>query len=196
MAQEIEIEFKNVLTKEQYEQLLQFFNVQSDQILRQTNYYFDTPNWDLRTRASALRIRQKDDRIVCTLKERSSSENVHIETTDPLTKEQSKAMLSGSDFLAPNVKEKLLQYNIPIDQLQMFGSITTDRVEIPYKGGTLVFDHSFYLQQEDYEVEYETSNEQEGSIIFTDFLKQHKIEINVAEKKIARFMSALNAQKG
>lgn len=195
MVQEIEIEFKNVLTKEQYEQLLQVFNVQSEQILRQTNYYFDTLNWHLKRHASALRIRQKGDRIVCTLKERSS-ENIHIETTDPLTEEQSKAMLLGNDFFAPNVKEQLLENNIPIDQLQMFGSITTDRVEIPYKEGTLVFDHSFYLQQEDYEVEYETSNEQEGSIVFTDFLKQHKIELNVADKKIARFMSALNAQKG
>lgn len=195
MVQEIEIEFKNVLTKKQYEHLLQSFNVQHNQILRQTNYYFDTPNGHLKKLASALRIRQKGNRIVCTLKERSS-ENVHIETTDPLTEEQAKSMLDGSGFFAPNVKEKLRQYNIPIEHLHMFGSITTDRVELPYKGGTLVFDHSFYLQQEDYEVEYETMNEQEGSVIFLNFLSQHDIEINVADKKIARFMSAFNAQKG
>lgn len=195
MTQELEIEFKNVLTKEQYDFLLKEFNVNDIMIVRQTNHYFDTPQMALKSLSSGLRIRETNDKIVCTLKEKAS-ENIHIETTDVLTKEQAELMLAGLNFFAPRVKERLIQLNISIEQLHVFGTLTTDRVELDYKGGTIVFDHSFYLQRDDYEVEYETSNEIEGKKIFDDFLNEYQIEKQIADKKIARFMKALKDKKG
>ncbi|MFJ8234582.1 CYTH domain-containing protein [Ureibacillus sp. NPDC094379] len=194
MSQEIEIEFKNNLTKKQYEELLSSFHIADEMILRQTNHYFDTPTWNLKNQASGLRIRETKERIVCTLKEKTSK-HTHLETTDVLTKEQADSMLNGKAFLAPTVKEKLIQIKVPIDQLSVFGSLTTDRVEIPYMGGTLVFDHSFYLNRDDYEVEYETNDEKIGALIFEEFLKKFNIEKQIADKKIARFMQALNAER-
>lgn len=195
MSQEIEIEFKNVLTKEQYDYLLKQFNVDDKMIVRQTNHYFDTPQMSLKSLSSGLRIRETKDKIVCTLKEKTA-ENIHLETTDEITRQQADLMLDGENFFAPNVKERLIHLTIPVEQLHVFGSLTTDRVELDFKGGTIVFDHSFYLQQDDYEVEYETSNEIEGNKIFDDFLKEHQIEKQIADKKIARFMKALKDKKG
>ncbi|MGE7664211.1 CYTH domain-containing protein [Ureibacillus composti] len=194
MSQEIEIEFKNNLTKKQYEELLTSFHIADEMILRQTNHYFDTPTWHLKNQASGLRIRETKEKIVCTLKEKTSK-HTHLETTDVLTKEQAGSMLNGNAFLAPTVKEKLIQIKVPIDQLAVFGSLTTDRVEVPYMGGTLVFDHSFYLNRDDYEVEYEANDEKIGAQIFEDFLKKFNIEKQIADKKIARFMRALNAER-
>src|SRR5690606_35174343 len=155
-------------TKEQYENLLISFQIPNEKIIRQTNHYFDTPNFSLKELSSGLRIRETSNKIVCTLNEKKST-NIHLETTDELTREQADLMLAGEAFLAPRVKEKLLELNIPIEKLRVFGTLTTDRVEIAYKGGILVFDHSFYLQCDDYEVEYETSNENEGKVIFLEF---------------------------
>jgi len=194
MSQEIEIEFKNNLTKKQYEELLTSFHIADEMILRQTNHYFDTPTWHLKNQASGLRIRETKEKIVCTLKEKTSK-HTHLETTDVLTKEQAGSMLNGNAFLAPTVKEKLIQIKVPIDQLAVFGSLTTDRVEVPYMGGTLVFDHSFYLNRDDYEVEYEANDEKIGAQIFEEFLKKFNIEKQIADKKIARFMRALNAER-
>lgn len=194
MSQEIEIEFKNNLTKKQYEELLSSFHIADEMILRQTNHYFDTPTWHLKNQASGLRIRETKERIVCTLKEKTSK-HTHLETTDVLTKEQADSMLNGKAFVAPTVKEKLIQIKVPIDQLLVFGSLTTDRVEIPYMGGTLVFDHSFYLNRDDYEVEYEANDEKIGAQIFEEFLKKFNIKKQIADKKIARFMQALNAER-
>ena len=194
MSQEIEIEFKNNLTKKQYEELLSSFHIADEMILRQTNHYFDTPTWHLKNQASGLRIRETKEKIVCTLKEKTSK-HTHLETTDVLTKEQADSMLNGNAFLAPTVKEKLIQIKVPIDQLAVFGTLTTDRVEVPYMGGTLVFDHSFYLNRDDYEVEYEANDEKIGAQIFEDFLKKFNIEKQIADKKIARFMRALNAER-
>lgn len=195
MTQEYEIEFKNVLTKEQYERLLKKFQVEEEMIVRQTNHYFDTADLQLKALSSGLRIRETNDKIVCTLKEKTGL-NIHLETTDEITNEEAKLMLTGNGFFAEQVREKLVQLNIPIHQLSVFGTLTTDRVELSYKGGTLVFDHSFYLQCDDYEVEYETDNELEGNKIFKEFLIENELIIQVADKKIARFMQALNNEKG
>lgn len=48
MTQQIEIEFKNMLTKRQYEQLLEAFSIKNEQIIRQVNHYFDTKENDLK----------------------------------------------------------------------------------------------------------------------------------------------------
>ncbi|MFJ7735911.1 CYTH domain-containing protein [Lysinibacillus sp. NPDC097287] len=195
MAQQLEIEFKNLLTKQQYEQLLEKFQIPKDAIHRQTNHYFDTPENSLRNLKSGLRIRQIANYFECTLKEKSA-EHSHLETTDEITEEQAKNMLQGKGFFATEVAKRLDLHNIPIDKLTVFGSLTTDRVEIPYKEGLLVFDHSYYLQCDDYEVEYESNDVKKGNIIFDEFLHQYGIEKQKTDKKIARFMKALQAKKG
>ena len=193
MSQQIEIEFKNLLTKEEYTRLLTYFNIQPEQIVHQENHYFDTPNNDLKNAASGLRIRVLPHLIECTLKERSS-EHAHLETTDILSADVAAQMTRGLTFDAPSVEQRLLEMNVDIAQLQLFGSLTTNRVELEYEGGLLVLDHSFYLQCEDYEVEYETNDEHTGIAIFEQFLAQHQIEKRYAKKKIARFAEALAQQ--
>ena len=193
MSQQMEIEFKNLLTKEEYTRLLTFFNIGPAQIIKQENHYFDTPNYDLKKASRGLRIRVLPHHIECTLKERSS-ENAHLETTDPLTADVAAQMIRGLTFEAPSVVQRLLEMNVNVAELQLFGSLTTNRVELEYEGGLLVFDHSFYLQCEDYEVEYETNDEHTGFVIFEQFLTQHNIEKRYAKKKIARFAEALAQQ--
>ncbi|WP_342470085.1 CYTH domain-containing protein [Ureibacillus sp. FSL K6-3587] len=194
MIQEYEIEYKNVLTKEQYEQLLEEFNIQPQQIVRQVNHYLDTKHWHLKTLSSALRIREQKGKIVCTLKEQTA-EHIHLETTDILTEEQRDEILEGKSFSAPSVRERLVELRVPVEELRLFGTLTTDRVEVPYEGGILVFDHSFYLHCDDYEVEYETKDSTLGKKLFLTFLRERKINIQTADKKIARFMKALQERK-
>ena len=174
MSQEIEIEFKNLLTKAQYEQLLKVFSIDTSQIHRQVNHYFDTPTQHLKKLSSALRIRELQDAVECTLKEKTA-EHQHLETTDFISREEAQAILNGREITAPSVKARLEHYHVPLDTLHCYGTLTTDRVEIPYEGGLLVFDHSFYLQCDDYEVEYETNDETFGKKVFAEFLKKQKL---------------------
>lgn len=187
---EIEIEFKNILNKAQYEELLAFYNIDHSQIHRQVNHYFDTNSWSLKNHKAALRVRLINDYYQYTLKEATTT-NISIETTDILSKKQVTQIMEQQLFPQGNVQLRLNELKIDTSDLLLFGTLTTDRVELPYKDGTLVFDHSFYLQQDDYEVEYETTNERQGLIIFEDFLNTHHIDKQTAPKKIARFMNAL-----
>lgn len=195
MSQEIEIEFKNMLTKEQYFHLLNHFQITESMIKRQQNVYFDTPGEHLKHLWAGLRLRKKENRTVCTLKVKSS-ENVYLETTEEVEAKQAELMIEGKGFFAPQVEKRLAEMQVHIKDLQVVAAITTDRAEVPYEGGTLVFDHSYYLKCEDYEVEYETNNEALGEKIFDEFLKEHNIDRIFADKKIARYMKALNSKVG
>ena len=73
MEQNFEIEFKNLLTKDEYLELLtKEFPEDSSQrkkkAIHQTNYYFDTSNKDLKKQNSALRVRITDSTNEMTLK--------------------------------------------------------------------------------------------------------------------------------
>ncbi|KGR83857.1 CYTH domain-containing protein [Lysinibacillus odysseyi] len=193
MSQELEIEFKNLLTADEYDRLLTHFHVQQEQIVRQENHYFDTSQQHLKKAMSGLRIRILPSHIECTLKERST-DNAYLETTDRLSDDAAAEMIQGKGFHAPSVKERLLAMNIQPEQLQLFGTLATNRVALEYEGGLLFLDHSFYLQCEDYEVEYEANDEQTGSDVFQRFLAAHHIEKRDTKKKIARFAEALAQQ--
>ena len=59
MGQELEIEFKNLLTQEDYSSLKQYYFKQNEPF-KQTNHYIDTENHDIISQKMALRIREKN----------------------------------------------------------------------------------------------------------------------------------------
>ncbi|MGG7618559.1 CYTH domain-containing protein [Bacillus coreaensis] len=185
MSQHIEIEFKNMLTKEEYLHLITEFSINETMIDTQFNHYFDTEKFQLKELGSALRIREKEGRFELTLKQPLVVGL--LETNQELSKDEAFAMLKGAALPSGIVREQLEKNNFPINKLQYFGSLTTKRCELQYKGGLLVLDHSLYLLKEDYEIEYEVEDPVEGELTFKQLLQTFKIPIRVTENKIKRF---------
>ena len=65
----IEIEYKVMVNKEDYEKLISLFSLKHP--INQTNHYFDTINLDLKKNHVSLRIREYHDKniFIATLKE-------------------------------------------------------------------------------------------------------------------------------
>jgi uncharacterized protein YjbK len=185
MAETIEIEFKNLLTKVEYENLLKTFNVEDKDIVKQSNHYFDTPNFSLKDLGSALRIREKKNSFELTLKQ--PADVGLLETTQHLSSNEFEAAIKQQIFPEGIVQERLEQLDIAFTNIVYFGFLTTKRAEFPYKEGLLVLDHSFYLEKEDYEIEYEVEDFQTGQLVFQELLKQYDIPIRKTQNKIARF---------
>lgn len=68
MSQNIEKEFKNLLNKEEYEALIVAFDLDETEPTKQTNIYFDTPDFKLKGLNSGLCIRMYEDKGEITLK--------------------------------------------------------------------------------------------------------------------------------
>jgi uncharacterized protein YjbK len=192
VTQNLEIEFKNMLTKQEYEKLLQTFQVDKGQIFSQENHYFDTPEFALKNMGSALRIRQKNNQFEMTLKQPAPIGL--LETNQALTKEEAANAIQFGQLPSGDIKKMIEEMGIAFSQLHYFGSTITKRVELNYEIGLLVLDHSFYLGKEDYELEYEVEDHSKGEEMFQKILQEFKIPKRKSENKIRRFYQEKLAQ--
>jgi len=174
-----------MLTKEEYLHLITEFSINETMIDTQINHYFDTEKFQLKELGSALRIREKGGQFELTLKQPAVVGL--LETNQELTKDVALAVLQGAELPNGIVREQLEKNGFPINKLQYFGSLTTKRCELQYKGGLLVLDHSLYLLKEDYELEYEVEDPVEGKLAFQQLLHTFKIPTRATENKIKRF---------
>ncbi|PLT30366.1 CYTH domain-containing protein [Peribacillus deserti] len=188
MNQELEIEFKNLLTQGEFEQLLNYFHISEQDFMLQENHYFDTPSFQLRDHGCALRIRQKNGSYILTLKQ--PADTGLLESHEPLTEEQACDLIKGGMIPSEAIYQIIKALHIDPCQLKYFGTLKTSRAEVPYERGILVLDHSTYLGKEDYELEYEVREFDEGQNNFFQLLKTLNIPIRSAENKVKRFYSA------
>ena len=185
MSQNIEIEFKNMLTKAEYERILVEFNIGANQVFTQENHYFDTPDFALKNARCALRIRKKGTDYVMTLKQ--PMEIGLLETNQLLTNAESSAALNHGRLPNGQIKNLIEEGNIPFFEIEFFGSLITNRAEFAYKNGLLVLDHSIFLEHEDYEMEFEVENYEDGKKSFQELLEQFNIPQRETKNKVRRF---------
>ncbi|MCR2820982.1 CYTH domain-containing protein [Lederbergia panacisoli] len=193
MSRNIEIEFKNIVTEKEFHHLLQTFHITKNHFFSQTNHYFDTKDFALKQLGAALRIRELPGKYELTLKK--PAKTGLLEINDTLSHSEAYLMLNDSVIYDGEVKDELLKMNIPIKDFYLFGSLRTDRAETEYESGLLVFDHSFYLGNEDFELEYETMNREKGETIFYELLKKLNINIRHADNKISRLYKVIQGKK-
>ena len=185
MSQELEIEFKNILEEDEYRLLLSAFSISEDKKVIQENFYFDTPEFSLKDVGAALRIREKNGIYTLTLKQ--PVERGLLETHQVLSKEEAEQMLNGGNIIEGEVVSILKGLSIETSDIRFFGSLKTKRAEVEYKNGLLVLDKSYYLNQIDFEVEYEVTDEVSGKEVFKELLQQYKIPFRKTDNKILRF---------
>lgn len=182
----LEIEFKTLLTKEEYHSLEDFFKDQPP--IRQTNHYIDTPDQAIRNHRMALRIRTLADRAELTLK--VPQDAGHFEYNQALTFEQVEAFLSKKKLPQGDIASFLTDLDIPLTSLDVWGSLETERREKRIPKGLLAFDRSRYNSIEDYELEMEVDDASDETY-FHEFLKEKQIEYKPAKSKVARLAQSL-----
>lgn len=193
LGQEIEIEFKNLLTESEFLQLKSYFAFTTTDFFKQVNHYIDTETFTLKETFQALRIREKDTSYELTLKQ--PAEIGLLETNQPITKEAYEQFIHHGAFPDGQVKTIIEQQHINIDDLSYFGSLTTLRAEKEYKGGLIVLDNSSYLNTEDFELEYEVSNKDIGQKHFNELLLHLSIPVRKTNNKVVRFYQRKKALK-
>ncbi|KAB7705002.1 CYTH domain-containing protein [Bacillus aerolatus] len=185
MSQELEIEFKNIVSEADFDRLVNAFHIQPEDFHVQHNHYLDTESFLLKKAGCALRVREKNGTFELTLKE--PAVDGLLETNEVLSRSEAETLLAGGPFPDGPVK-KAIQYLITdFTNLKHFGTLSTKRAETAFEGGLLVFDNSFYLNREDYEIEYEAAERKSGEKIFHDLFKRYQIPVKQADNKVRRF---------
>jgi uncharacterized protein YjbK len=172
-----EREYKTVIPKSTYDNILSTFMLE-DNVFLQTNHYFDTDDLTLSKQDIVLRIRQKGDRFFkVTLKKQHPEEA--FESHILLSKNQ------ALDMLKDGFNTALFFEGIDYD-VTFKTSIDNYRATLPYHHGLMYIDKCVYCGTTDYELEYEVSDEVEGMKHFEKFLDMFELKYQKTRRKSDR----------
>lgn len=160
--QQLEIEYKILLTQDIFHQILHDYQNKITKDYIQINDYLTHPI--LSQKKYMLRIRTKNNQYELTLKR--PYQNHRLETNLSLTETEKNLFLQHR--LKNEITDILENDGIKINELQHPFSLTTHRYDIQLPEGVLSLDENTYLDQHDYELEFEVNDETQG---FSQFLK-------------------------
>ena len=192
MSNAIEIEAKALVSKEDYEKLVKAFRGYKHFI--QTNFYIDNDECYLRKEGLALRIREKYGQYEMTLKTPLSQGL--LEKNEPMSEECFMSFIHGGKFPENDLKRFLTMLDVDVDTLKVKTSLTTNRIDVPYREGKLSIDENNYSGKKDYEIEFEYNNEIDAEKILRELFAKYDIPFTLNKKtKIARAFDALLEEK-
>lgn len=188
---EIEKEFKNLLTKKQYEAIVGDYQSVFTKDVTQTNSYYDYEGL-LQQHKMALRIRIVEGKETgeITLKIPQSSLEL-LEYTEVLPVDILNAYNHDKQFTLPtSLQEALENKGVTLQTVNQTALLTTHRLEGALSENEwLVLDESHYNGNIDYEMEMEVRSLELGEPVFLGILEKYKIERRQAESKIKRALS-------
>lgn len=196
MTTNLEIEFKSLLSMAEYDQLKRLFTHVNP--VRQTNHYLDSPDFKLRKKKLALRIRTFDHDAEMTLK--VPQEVGNIEYNIDLSLEEAQQLLCEKSITCGHtdlseICELLEARDIQLDEITLIGSLTTIRYEQKLAIGLCALDKNDYLGHTDYELELEVEDNLQGKKDFFEFLEKNNIEYRFSKSKVVRFLDCLRHLK-
>lgn len=156
MQKEKEIEYKFLVSEEEFNQFLVHFDTQGNNAVRkiQINYYYDTDDNMLNKKDVTVRVRQEQDKLKCQIKKHTNT---------------SMALFFSDEYCGCLERlPKVLRVEGIHEELLLKGSLVTERREIKFGVcGKLCFDINMYLGMIDYEieVEYTERDKQSGEAI-------------------------------
>lgn len=156
MQKEKEIEYKFLVSEEEFNQFLSYFDTQGNNAVRkiQINYYYDTDDNMLNKNDVTVRVRQEQDKLKCQIKKHTNT---------------SMALFFSDEYCGCLERlPKVLRVEGIHEELLLKGSLLTERREIKFGVcGKLCFDINMYLGVIDYEIEieYTERDKQSGEAI-------------------------------
>ena len=184
MKMNIEKEYKILVTKAQFFTLLQQYP--NATFHKQINTYYDTVDGRIRQHCGAMRIRQKQNTYLFTLK-LPAQEGLR-EYEMPVAKNDITV------FQLPQIKS-LLTDLIHDQPLLEIAQATTYRAQIDLSHAQLCFDYNVYGETADYELEYEYTLPHDGLPVFQSILAPAQLSYHTnCPSKIERVYQALARQ--
>lgn len=190
VTQAIEIEFKNLLTEKEFQEILKQYSFTAPFV--QTNYYFDTSAKLLQQKSIGLRIRLFQTTAEQTLKlSTTKAEHQLTEITDPLTLTQAQALVQQNQiYLHGATANQLTRLKVKISDLQIIGLAKTERYLATLPAGLLTLDRTTYADHaQDYECELEIQNvakAYQNKHFFLNLLAQNDIPNRAVTNKVVR----------
>lgn len=182
----IENEFKVMLNKNQYENLVKSYKW--DEEISQTNHYFDTDNLELSARHITCRVREISGEFFLQLKLPTEVNFSRVELEKKL------------DFLPEKINGEELEKvsdNVEFPDVKKLGALSTKRLVKRFDGAEIDLDESRYFGKTDYEIEIEFADENTARELLENvrnLIGESSSESEVCTGKIHRFLEEFRRQ--
>ena len=189
MEENLEIEFKILITKNIYKKIINDYKITDS--YQQTNYYLMHPK--LNELKYSLRIRKKNNQYELTLKQPQINGNLE---TNLIINKKIKDKIIKHELINNEIFDLLKPYNLDSTMLITNYYLTTIRSEINTEYGLICIDYNQFNGLEDYELEYEVIDYNSGKQAFLNFIKKYNLTyITNCPSKISRLIKSLNNNK-
>lgn len=188
MAKELEVTFRTLLSKNEYNRLSTLFEDKPANL--QTNYYFDTTRFSLKAAEIVLRVRKREE-YELTLRRKKGYNRVELTST--ITEEQFNNFVETGEIPSLEIQAELGEL-VKGQKIVNYMSLSTYRIFFPHKHGILAIDKCEYLGEIDYELEFQATNREIGKRDFIETVKELGIMYKKGETKIKRAYDALKRQ--
>lgn len=178
MKPHLEIEYKTLLTQAEYHNLDTHFSF--DQIVEQTNIYYDDTRKTLFNLGIMCRIRIIEDSYEFTLKVPQDEGVLEYEVS-----------MDSLSLKTPEIETILREYKLIADDLVEVGKSHTVRKIYRDQFGEWCLDDNTFSHHQDYELEYELYGPADGA--YEHYLKEMKqlsIEYKQAQPKYIRALES------
>ncbi len=190
MGSNIEIEAKVLVSKEEYNQVIKNLHLDTYYKFKQTNYYIDSDEYDIKKNGFALRVREKNQEFELTLKT-PLSEGL-LEKNENISWQVFEDLRDNNIFPEGGIKKFLLILGIDVSKLKIITSLTTERIRIEYQNEHVVVDKSTYNGQVDYELEAESTSMDNARELLRKVLEESGVK-NFQYNTVSKQARALNS---
>ncbi|XJS11346.1 CYTH domain-containing protein [Aerococcaceae bacterium WGS1372] len=188
MVSSIEREFKTLLTKEQYQQLINYFQLNAEKAIIQTNHYYDTDDSQFKSIKSALRLRIfQDQTSEWTIKQQLNEiDSLELTQHNPEPLSTIPIYITPTLIHAKEMQDFINKQNIHWLSIQPTQSFKTTRYYIESDEGLYALDATDFSHHSDFELELESDDIERGFTQFSALLERFNISYQQSETKLAR----------
>ena len=173
MSTNLEIEIKSAITKDDYEKIISSFA--HPRFIYQTNFYIDNSCFELSDLKLGLRIRQEKDLLELTMK--VPSEEERLEINQKISPKEFENFLFYNEFPNGEISRYLHEFYPKIaGDFSIFGTLHNQRLVVELDDAEIAIDHFTYFDQEEFEVECESSSLKNAENILKKYLSQFQIK--------------------
>lgn len=175
MNKGIELEYKVLVSEEQFQTLLQAYPPQEHRV--QINHYYDYPDFSVMKSRQVLRIREFTDSFEFTLKMLDENNTLF----------EFNKQLPSNSMDDPEIRSFLESHGIDYSNLKELAYLKTERSIYNDGYGELCFDINTYGNKKDYEIEYEMIRETPDFMErFQNIIKKADIQYQPSLPKVIR----------
>ena len=189
MSNNIEIEAKVILSRQDYKKVFDTLKTKITDTHTQTNFYIDSQDRVLKKNDIALRIREYNRTYVLTCKT-PLSEGL-LEKNQELSEKVALEMINLNRFPSGGIQDFLELLDIDVSNLEVLASLTTRRNELSIDSSKISLDENTYGNKVDYEIEVEDSAMKLAEDRIEEILKP--LGITYSLNKVANQMRAIKA---